>query len=113
MSKQIDAINKAIEATLSKLADLEAKKSKLEVEAEEEAATAAARAKIELVGLPVGTEVTFSFGRKDNRKEFTGKVLAFRPAADTLPAAYKVETGTGFDADIKVVPARDVNPVVA
>lgn len=67
-----------------------------------------AREVVEVTGLAVGTTITFTYGRKDNRTERTGEVVAFAPAADTMPARYKVEVGSGFDIELLTVPARDV-----
>lgn len=107
-----------IEALQTKITGLQATIDKLNAELAElvkaEEATAgerAAREQVEVIGLSPLTKVRFFFGRKDNRKEYTGDVVAFRPAAGELPAAYKIEVGTGFDTDIKTVPARDVQPV--
>ncbi len=68
----------------------------------------AARARVEVTGLDAFTTVEFDFGRKDNRKTQNGTVVAFAPAQDKLPARYKIEVGVGFDAQMLVVPARDV-----
>jgi hypothetical protein len=111
-TKQITALKKSIEALQIKLADLEGKLSTAELEFAESQKLSAAREAIEVTGLPAGTEVTFEFGRKD-KKVYTGTVLAFRAAVDTLPSAYKITIGAGFDADIKTVPARDVSVVGA
>lgn len=106
------------QSLLSKIATAEAKlalmhKELAEVQAAEakEAEIAAARQQIEVDGLPEFTKVRFTFGRKDTRKEYTGEVVAFRPAQGELPAAYRVETGTGFDLQVLTVPARDVQPL--
>ena len=74
--------------------------------AAEEAAKA--REVIDVTGLDAYTKVTFEFGRKDNRKTLSGEVVAFAPAADKLPARYKIEVGSGFEASFYVVPSRDV-----
>lgn len=107
-----------VQALEKKAAELEAKLSVLhkelaaakEAEAAEQA-LAASRQQIEVDGLPEFTKVRFTFGRKDTRKEYTGEVVAFRPAQGELPAAYRVETGTGFDLQVLTVPARDVQPL--
>jgi len=112
-TKQIIALQTAIAALQTKLADLEGKLSTAELEFAESQKLSAAREAIEVTGLPAGTEVTFDCGRKDNKKTYTGTTVAFRAAVDTLPAAYKVSVGAGFDAEIKVVPARDVSVVGA
>jgi hypothetical protein len=112
-TKQITAMKKSISDLQIKLADLEGKLSTAELEYAESQKLSAAREAIEVTGLPAGTEVTFEFGRKDNKKTYTGTVVAFRAAVDTLPSAYKVKVGDGFDAEIKTVPARDVALVAA
>lgn len=109
-----------IEALRSKIAAKQADLSKLEaalaaeVLAEETtAAQAQARATIEVTGLPPLSRVRFQYGRKDTRKELTGEVVAFRPAQDTLPAAYRIEVGSGFDTEVLTVPARDVEVITS
>lgn len=104
-----------VQSLTKRAAELEAKLSVLhkELAAAQEAekaelAAGAARQQVEVDGLPEFTKVRFTFGRKDNRKEYTGEVVAFRPAQGELPAAYRVETGTGFDLQVLTVPARDV-----
>lgn len=107
-----------VQSLSKRAAELEAKLSILHKElaaaqaAEQaEAESGAAREQIEVTGLPEFTKVKFTFGRKDNRKEYTGEVVAFRPAGGDLPAAYRIETGAGFDLQVLTVPARDVQPV--
>ena len=76
-----------------------------------EAEAGKSRNEIEVTGLAEFTKVKFTFGRKDTRKEYTGEVVAFRPASGDLAAAYRIETGAGFDLQVLTVPARDVQPV--
>jgi len=71
-------------------------------------AEAAARAVIDVDGLPAGAKVEFVFGRKENRVTNYGAVIGFAPAEGKLPARYKIEVGSGFDTVIFAVAARDV-----
>lgn len=105
---KIEALRAKIAATQQALANYEAELSRLTIAEDQAAAERAAREQIEVVGLDAYTKVRFQYGRKDTRKEYTGEVVAFRPAQGELPAAYRVETGTGFDTEVLTVPARDV-----
>lgn len=104
----LDAKITAGEAALTKLRE---ERNKLAAEETQAVEQAAARKQIEVDGLDEFTKVRFTFGRKDNRKDYTGEVVAFRPASGDLPAAYRIETGTGFDLQVLTVPARDVQPI--
>jgi hypothetical protein len=75
---------------------------------EAEVAEAEARARVETTGFPPGTLIIFEYGRGATRTEKAGTVLAFRPKTDNLPAAYKVQTGEGFDAEVLTVLAVNV-----
>lgn len=107
-----------VQSLTKRAAELEAKLAVLHKELAAAKAVEAAEAEagknreaVEVTGLPEFTKVRFTFGRKDTRKEYTGEVVAFRPASGDLAAAYRIETGTGFDLQVLTVPARDVQPV--
>ncbi len=107
-----------VQSLSKRVADLEAKLAvaNKELVAAQEVEAAAAEANkhrdlVETIGLPEFTKVRFTFGRKDTRKEYTGEVVAFRPASGELSAAYRIETGTGFDLQVLTVPARDVQQI--
>lgn len=106
---KIEALEAKIATTQQALANYEAELGRLKQAEAEAAAIANARKSVEVDGLPAGTKVKFTYGRKDTRKDLTGEVVAFRQALDTLPASYRVEVGAGFDTELLTVPARDVN----
>jgi hypothetical protein len=108
-----------VQSLSKRVAELEAKLTVLHKELAVAQAVEAAEAEagknreaVEVTGLPEFTKVRFTFGRKDTRKEYTGEVVAFRPASGELAAAYRIETGTGFELQVLTVPARDVQPIV-
>lgn len=105
---KIEALRTKIAAAQQALANYEAELSRLTLAEDQAAAERAAREQIEVVGLDAYTKVRFQYGRKDTRKELTGEVVAFRPEQGSLPAAYRVEVGSGFDTEVLTVPARDV-----
>ena len=112
---KLGALNTRIEKLATELAKLTKERDDYAANEQAILAAAEARKQIEVDGLPQFTKVVFFFGRKENRKQYSGEVVAFRGASDTMPAAYKIETGVGFDLEVKVVPARDVElaPVLA
>lgn len=110
---KLQALRNKIEAAEAALVKLRAEATTLEQSEQAESEKAAARKQIEVDGLPEFTKVRFTFGRKDNRKDYTGEVVAFRPATGDMPAAYRIETGVGFDLQVLTVPARDVQPITA
>lgn len=105
---KIEALRAKIAAAQQALANYEAELSRLTIAEDQAAAERAAREQIEVVGLDAYTKVRFQYGRKATRKELTGEVVAFRPEQGSLPAAYRVEVGSGFDTEVLTVPARDV-----
>ena len=105
---KLEALNTRIEKLTTELAKLTTERDNFAANEAAERIRADNRKQIEVDGLPQFTKVVFFFGRKENRKQYSGEVVAFRGASDTLPAAYKIETGVGFDLEVKVVPARDV-----
>ena len=112
---KLEALNTRITKLTAELEKLTKERDDYAANEQAILAAAEARKQIEVEGLPQFTKVVFFFGRKENRKQYSGEVVAFRGASDTLPAAYKIETGVGFDLEVKVVPARDVElaqPVV-
>lgn len=108
MSKIATAITKlstAIAAAQATIAGCEAKLAELQpqLEAEQEAARLAEER--EAKGYAEGTAVVLTFGRGETKKTLEGKVVAFAPKNDKVPASYAVLVGTGIDAKIVKVPA--------
>lgn len=50
-------------------------------------------------GLPNGTNVTFSYGRAETKKELSGVVVGSKPQ-EKGPTLYRIQSGTGFDSEI-------------
>lgn len=105
---KLEALDVKLAAARATVDKLFAERNALVSAQEAEQAAAAAREAIDVTGLDAYTKVLFIFGRKENRKQREGNVVAFAPAAGELPARYKIEVGSGFDVEILTVPARDV-----
>lgn len=111
MSKLTAQINKLQESITKAQATIDAANAQLPeliAQRDAEAAAAEARAQVEATGFEPGTLISFEYGRAATRTTKTGTVLAFRPKTDTVPAAYKVQTGEGFDAEVLTVLAINV-----
>lgn len=113
LNAQITKLQTARAAAVATIEGIDAKLPELIAQRDAEVAAEQARAAVEANGVPVGTAITFDYGRAATRTERTGKVLAFRAKTDTVPAAYKVETGEGFDLEVVTVLAANVKGVVA
>ena len=60
----------------------------------------------------VGNVVNLSVGREAKRREVTGVVVGIATNAAGQPARYKVEVGTGFDAEFHTVYPGSITGVV-
>ena len=110
---KLQALTAKIATLQQQVTTLIAERDQLAAAEQEAAEKQAARASVEVTGLAPDTTISFIYGRKDNRKDRTGVVVAFAAAAGDMPARYKVKAGDGFDAELLVVPARDVYTPVA
>lgn len=108
LDKQVAKLRDQRAAAVALVADIDSKLPALEAELASVTAEAEARKDIDVTGLPEGTKVAFNYGRGESRKELTGRTVAFRAKSNAADAAYKVETGEGFDVTVVTVFARDV-----
>lgn len=108
IQKQIDKLLASKAAAIAAIAAADEALPALQAERAAEVAAEQARELTESTGIPVGTQITFDYGRGETRTTKSGKVLAFRAKSDTVPAAYKVEVGEGFDLDVVTVLAANV-----
>lgn len=111
LTKQIDTLNSKKAAAVAMLDQIGDALPGLIAQRDALAAAEQARAAIETEGLPVGTQVSFTFGRGETRTDKVGTVIAFRPKVDTAAAAYRIEVGEGFDKEVLTVPAASVKAV--
>lgn len=111
LTRQIESITSRRDAARQYILSADAELDALIPQRDALAAAEQARAAIETEGLPPGTQVSFTFGRGDTRTDKVGTVIAFRPKADTTPAAYRIEVGEGFDKEVLTVPAASVKAV--
>lgn len=84
------AVEKVSAGFKAKIEKLQAEKAELLVKAEGE---------LDLSRVEQGTEVRFTYGRADTRKEYTGTVLG-RKAQPKGADLIKVSVGEGFDAQV-------------
>lgn len=112
LDKQVLKLQEQRVAAVTLIRDIDSKLPALEAALANRTAEAEARKDIDVTGLPEGTKVAFNYGRGESRKELTGRTVAFRAKSDATDAAYKVETGEGFDVTVVTVFARDVLRVV-
>lgn len=111
LQKQIDKLTTTRAAAAASIETIDAQLPALIEQRRLEINEEAQRAAVEAAGVQVGSVITFDYGRGETRTSKQGKVLAFRPKTDTLPAAYKVEVGEGFDLDVVTVLAVNVKAV--
>lgn len=111
LTAQIAKLEAARAAAVVTIEGIDAKLPELITQLHREVEAAERIAEIEAKGVAVGSVITFDYGRAATRTERSGKVLAFRPKTDTVPAAYKVEVGEGFDLEVVTVLAVNVKSV--
>lgn len=107
LATQIDKLLKQQAELNATLATIEAKLEELVPQYEAEQAEAKAREAIDVIGLPVGSSVSYVYGRAEKRRNLVGSVAAF--SADTK--VYRILHGAGFDAEFHTVSSKDVSPL--
>lgn len=101
---QIEKLHNARAAAEASIKDIDEKLAELVPQYVAEEAAASARKAIDVDGLPVGSSVSYAFGRAEKRRTLVGSVAAFNAETKT----YRILHGSGFDAEFHNVPSKDV-----
>ena len=84
LSAQIAAVEAAIAKNQARLAELRTRKLN----------------EIDTADIVAGIEVEYTYGRKENQKELTGKVLGVKEAGDKGAATVRIQFGEGVDTEV-------------
>lgn len=113
MATKADTIRKRLETIASQSAALNTKLNELadeRVKLQTELVQAEANAERDSAlanGLPVGTPVTFTYGRAESKRTLQGVVKASK--ATDAGRQYKIESGEGFDSELYTVLAGAIS----
>ena len=104
LATQIEKLRNARSAAEASIKGIDEKLAELVPLYELEQATSQARQVIDVEGLPVGTSVSYGFGRAEKFRNLVGTVAAFNAETKT----YRILHGAGFDAEFHNVPSKAV-----
>lgn len=100
ITKRLTAIDEAIKTSNEKIIKLQEERATL-VQSFDAVREAEERDNAINRGLPVGTGVTFVYGRAESKRTLQGVVKATKPTEQGCQ--YKIEAGIGFDAELFTV----------